>query len=64
MLPVQTNANCPGYALNGYPAKPDSDFANSPFGGTQATFKLDTITHKSSRLLLAIATLALVGCDQ
>ena len=47
-----TNANCPGYALNGYPAKPDSDFANSPFGGTQATFKLDTITHTSSRLLL------------
>jgi prepilin-type N-terminal cleavage/methylation domain-containing protein/prepilin-type processing-associated H-X9-DG protein len=50
------NANCPGYGLNGYPALPDSTFVNSPFpgafGGTQATFKLDTITHKSSRLLL------------
>jgi len=48
----QRNANCPGYGLTLWPELPDSKLANSPFGGTQAAFKLDNITHKSSRLLL------------
>ena len=46
------DANCPGYGLNNRPDMPASAAVNSPWGGTQATFKLDTITHKSSRLLL------------
>jgi prepilin-type N-terminal cleavage/methylation domain-containing protein/prepilin-type processing-associated H-X9-DG protein len=47
------DANCPGYGLNNQPDMPVSAAANSPYPiGTQATFKLDTITHKSSRLLL------------
>ena len=46
------DANCPGYGLNNRPDMPVSAAANSPYGGTPATFKLDSITHKSSRLLL------------
>ena len=46
------DANCPGYGLNNRPDMPVSAAANSPYGGTPATFKLDNITHKSSRLLL------------
>jgi prepilin-type N-terminal cleavage/methylation domain-containing protein/prepilin-type processing-associated H-X9-DG protein len=46
------NANCPGYGLTRYPGWPDSTLVNDPFGEAQATFKLDNITYKSSRLLL------------
>ena len=48
----KADANCPGYALSNRPDLPASEAVNSPYGGTQATFKLDNITHKSSRLLL------------
>ena len=46
------NANCPGFGLNNSPELPASAAANSPYGGTQTTFKLDNITDKSSRLML------------
>jgi prepilin-type N-terminal cleavage/methylation domain-containing protein/prepilin-type processing-associated H-X9-DG protein len=46
------NANCPGFGLTDWPDLPNSKAANSPWGGTQTTFKLDNITYKSSRLLL------------
>jgi prepilin-type N-terminal cleavage/methylation domain-containing protein/prepilin-type processing-associated H-X9-DG protein len=46
------DANCPGYGLNNRPDLPASAAANSPYGGTQTTFKLDGVTHKASRLLL------------